>query len=105
MLPHTSLIPWAAQVAIRTDSISNLKITQQGDELAELLHCRACGQLLGVRWQELGGEYGCVNAQALDRKRFGEQLSVAPKKLSTEQKTARGKELWFPVVTIITANA
>ncbi len=93
-------------VVIRTDTISNLEITRQGDELAEFLFCRACGQLLGARWQEVGGQYGCVNAQALlDRKLFGEQLSVTPKKLSAEQKTARWKELWFPAFKIITINA
>lgn len=89
-------------VVIRTDTMSNLKFAQQGDELAEFLFCVACNQLLGVRWQQ----YGSVNARALfDKASFGNEISASPKQLSAEEKVERWRELWFPEFVVAATNA
>jgi hypothetical protein len=90
------------RVVIRTNALSHLKFTQQGDELAEFLFCATCDQLLGVRWHQ----YGSVNARILfDHSSFGPQILASPKQLSADEKVVRWTELWFPEFVVAVTNA
>lgn len=89
-------------VVVQVDAMSSLKFVRQGSELAEFILCKACDQLVGVRWQQRGS----VNTRVLaERASFGKEVLASPKHLSAEQKTARWGELWFPEFEIVMTDA
>jgi hypothetical protein len=49
--------------------------------------------------------YGTVNAKAVDpATTFGPEQAVSPKQLSSGEKQARWKGLWFPAAMIVNAQ-
>ena len=88
-------------VVLYTTSLSNLNISRQGDNLAEFISCASCSQILGARRHS----FGCVNTRGLfNDVNFGEELSISPKQLKSEQKIARWEALWFPRFTCVIAK-
>jgi hypothetical protein len=75
---------------------------RQGSGLAEFLHCRNCGVLVGALYRSDGRLYAAVNAQAVDaRVPFGAEQPVSPKKLSDSEKMGRWQDVWFSNVSVV----
>lgn len=74
---------------------------RQGSGSAEFLICRKCGVLAAVVYLEGERLYGTVNAKAIaNSEAFGREVPVSPRKLATDEKRARWKDIWFADVSI-----
>jgi len=78
---------------------------RQGSGTAECLLCTNCGVLVGVAYQENGRTLATVNYRAVEGARFGNEVTVSPKKLGVAEKVTRWKELWFPNVSFVVKDA
>ncbi len=78
---------------------------RQGSGQAEFLFCKNCGVLAGVFYRNDGRLYAAVNAKAVGGgEAFGAEQPVSPKTLSASEKVRRWREVWFPNVSIVTAE-
>lgn len=88
---------------IHVKNVDWLKKFRQSDKgTADFLHCTNCGVLVGVIYQEGEKLYGAMNRLVIDNASFGEKQNVSPKRLSTQEKVSRWKEVWFQGVTLYT---
>jgi hypothetical protein len=87
---------------IRTRDPSRSGTFRQGNELADMLLCAACGVLVGAVYSCDDGVYATVNARVIDgAPAFGGDEPVSPKQLSGEEKIARWRKIWFHNVTLL----
>ena len=74
---------------------------RQGSELAEMLLCTRCGVLVGALYRAEARIYATINARVIEgAEGFAPEQAVSPRKLSSEAKVARWKELWFSNVEL-----
>ncbi|WP_410211775.1 hypothetical protein [Aquirhabdus sp.] len=87
--PHGKLV-----ITIKDeDALSRYR---QGDAIADFLICKICGVVAGVSFKSEAGHYATINVKALsDRADCLPEISVSPKRLSTEDKIERWKKAWF----------
>lgn len=91
----------AGHIHINADSA--LLALRQGSAQAEFLACSHCQTVLAVCYREaaLCTEalcIGAVNASLLDQRQLATAVTVSPKLLPAQSKTARWKQLWTPLV-------
>lgn len=88
-------------LSIQIGNQSDLRIYQQGSKLADFLLCKKCGVLVAVVYQEAEQLYGAINGQSLNHKTcLGDPIVTSPKQLSSQEKIARWKNIWFSNVKI-----
>lgn len=73
-----------------------IKLFQQGHKLAHFLTCQECKTVVCVIYTEGSQQFAAFNANLiLNKDLFAPSLSVSPKKLTSEEKVSRWKQLWF----------
>jgi hypothetical protein len=78
---------------------SLIKILQQGHARAHFLMCQECNEMICALYSEGSQQFGAFNTNLISNKdQFAPSLSVSPKKLTSEEKVSRWKQLWFPDV-------
>ena len=83
---------------LEISSMSPLTRRRQGAEIADMLHCSSCDQLIGVVVESEGKLLGAVCLAVLgDRDAFPQAARVSPKQLSPDEKQSRWSEVWMPV--------
>lgn len=86
-----------AEIKIHKPSL--IKLFQQGHERAHFLTCQECRAVVCALYIEGSQQFAAFNANLiLSKDQFAPSLSVSPKKLTSEYKVSRWKQLWFPQV-------
>ncbi|MCO1334211.1 hypothetical protein MO867_07620 [Microbulbifer sp. OS29] len=68
---------------------------QNGDQLANFYHCKACNELLAVGCNINGQFRGAINSNLLqDVNQLGNPIKIQPRLLSAEEKLERWSNLW-----------
>lgn len=84
---------------IRVKESGLIERYHHGSQSAEFLICQRCGVYVGALYRDVAQILGVVNIRVLDPAVvFGTSRPISPKALSSGDKIARWRTLWFPVV-------
>ena len=84
--------------ALKIITGGHLTETKQGDEIAIMLHCSKCNDLISAAFKLNGELRGNVCAPLLgEANKFQPAVPISPQKLPPAEKIARWSELWMPI--------